>query len=248
MIYHMFMSYIKKNYEINISNNSIKKIKKTSVENWNKGFIQNLHLHYFYDFISDYWVQNRQVKDLMENIKNPDLLDKYSYTIKESDWIAALDRLVAEQMSYTGNSFNKKSRLFLEYLIKFKIKDDEKLKKEYFISRTKEPFSIEIEHIVPVNRIEQRDLLKVIPVYSLGNACYLTSKVNGGKGEKTMYEYAKERSGYKVDERFIKFVNYPKEEELDFMKSVTSEFKLGYANFLSNRLNELADEFMKYMI
>lgn len=248
MIYHMFMSYIKKNYKIDITNNKIERIKRKSVENWNKGFVQNLHLHYFYDFISDYWTQHRQVNDLMENIKNPALLDKYAYTISEKDWSKALDTFIEEQTTYAGPSFNKKTKLFLEYLIKFKIKDDVRLKKDYFISKNKEPLSIEIEHIVPVNRIEERDLLKVIPVYSLGNACYLTSKVNGGKHEQTMYEYAKERPGYKVDERFTKFVDYPEESELEFIKSLTSEFKTEYINFLRNRLNKLKTEFTDYMI
>ena len=248
MIYHMFMSYIKKNYEIDIPNNEIKRIKKKSVENWNKGFIQNLHLHYFYDFISDYWTQHRQVKDLMENIKNPDLLDKYAYTISKDDWSKTLNTFIDEQAIYTGPNFNKKTKLFLEYLIKFKIKEDAKLKKDYFISKNKEPLSIEIEHIVPVNRIEERDLLKVIPVYSLGNACYLTSKVNEGKHEQTMYEYAKERPGYIVDERFTKFVNYPEEKELKFIQSLTSEFKVEYINFLKYRLNSLEEEFIKYMV
>ncbi len=250
MIYHIFMAYIRKNYIIDVEKSEIRKIKRVTVDNWNKQFIKNVHLHYFYDFISDYWVKNRQVKDLMENIKNEDKLFKYSYEIPKEDWNRILNDFKNEQLSYFGSSFHKKTKLFLEYLIKFKIRDNEELKKKYFISKkTKEPLYIEIEHIVPVGRIEERNLLKDVPVYSLGNACYLTSKVNGGKHEKTIYEWIEEKPGIKVDEEFFKFVNYPREEELEnFIKAIPTIFKNEYIIFLSNRLDQLIEDFKKYMI
>ena len=248
MIYHMFMAYIKKNYTINVRANSVEKNKKSGLDNWNKNYVENLHLHYFHDYISNYWNTHRQVSDLMKGIQNDDFLYKYAFIITDEEWNEAFDTLKAEQMAYKSKSFHMKTKLLLDYLIKFKFKHNEKNKEYFKKPKTKDSFSIDYEHIVPLARFDERGI-EDIPKYSLGNACFLTSKVNKSKGLYTLYEQEKQIPGFKVDKKFLELISYPlTEEELSFVELNKEQFTIKYNEFISNRIDYLIQEFKDYMV
>ena len=248
MIYHMFMSYVKKNYTIDEKQKIITH-NTDGVTSWNKNFIANVHYHYFYDFLIDYWSANRQVTNLMDNIKNTEILYKYSSLIDNDKWEKALNAFKDEQLKYTAQNFSNKTKLFLEYLIKFKILQNKELKEKYFKSpKNGKDFTIDIEHIVPKDRFKEKlgeKNIKQIPAYSLGNACYLTSTFNEGKHSFTNYEYIDMRPEIKVNEEFNDFVDYPTREEIDFVKLEPIVFKSSYMDYLEKRLTNLMKEFLE---
>ena len=255
MIYHMFMAYIKKNYSIDIDNYQILKIENSRILEWNNKFKTNLHLYYFYDFLRDYWSENRQVTDLMKLIKNEEELNKYSITISDKEWNNVFQKFKLAQINETNFKINSKSKLFIDYLIKFKIKENPDLKKDYFINKkTKKPYVIDIEHIIPQKRLEDifnnsGHTINSCPVSSLGNLCYLTSIINRGKHEKTLYEETDDRPGYILNQEFLDFVTYPEKEEINsFIYSNFQEFYEGYINFINQRIDKLIKEFIDLKI
>ncbi len=247
MIYHMFISYIRKNYTIDIKNSEIIKNRQSGLDNWNKNFIQYLHLHYFYDFIRNSWSENRQVSDLMKAINDENELYKYSYIITDSEWKDAFEILKDEQLSSNSKGFNLKTKLFLDYLIEFKAKHNPALRDYFIVPKTRDHFSIDYEHIIPLTRFDERGIDNV-PKYSLGNACFLTSKVNKSKHGLTLYEQAEEIPGYVLDTTFLDFISYPKENEISFVDDNKEKFEVEYRNFISNRIDNLIDEFIEYKI
>ena len=250
MIYHMFMAYIKMNYDIDCVNYNIMRKKTPQIEKWNNNFKKKLHLHYFFDYMSNYWSEHRQVSDLMNLINNPKELFKYSSDIPDSEWKDMFERFKSMQVKENRGTISNKSKLFLDYLVKFKIKENPNLRRRYFKSKDdKSPLLIDVEHIVPKERIKQIYDIANQPVSlcltsAIGNLCYLTATVNRGKREKTIYESQEDRPGYIVDETFIEFVNYPKENELQFLKGKFDVFNKGYTSFINNRADKLIKEFM----
>ncbi len=249
MICHMFMSYIKHNYEdTDFKNLKVTRKRNGAVDNWNKDCLTYIHQHYFYDYLTDYWYNNRQVSNLTRDIQDANKTDKYSKSINAKEWKAALNDFKDEQLSYSGNQFSKKTKLFLDYLVKFKTIDHPELKDKYLtIDDLDSSDTIDIEHIVPKSRIEERTLEKELPVYSLGNACYLNSRFNKMKHEKTIYEFFKSIGRSDVDHsEFNEYINYPNESELKFIgESKREEFKQCYNEFIKKRLDILIEEFIE---
>ncbi len=244
MIYHMAMSYIRHNYEINLKNFTINKI---TDKKWNEKFVKYLPLHYFRDYITDFWKINRQVSDLSREVANKESLEKYVKNISPNEWQTAFTQLRENQLNEVGATVSLKAKLFIDYLVKYKIDLNPALKK-YFEKDEHNNFSIDFEHIIPQKRIEKQldfSHLKGYPISSLGNICYLASTDNRAKHEKTLYEYIENRPSFVLDKEYLSLINYPTQEDLAFIDYSPIEFDKEYKNFLGARLDSLFSDFLE---
>ena len=136
------------NYDIDIKNRIIKKKIGNDIKKWNDGFKKNLHLHYFYDYMTDFWNKNRQVTDLSNLINNESERNKYAFEISDNEWNVFFKDFIKDQLSDASRSFQPKTKLFLDYLIKFKIKNNPNLRRKYFVNNDRihnKKFYIDIE-------------------------------------------------------------------------------------------------------
>ncbi len=240
MIYHMIISYIRNNYVIDIDNHMIE---NKSNSEWNKKFRKNLYLYYFKDYISDYWKKNRQVADLMREIKNPESLNKYTKTISENEWRIAFEELKNNQLQEVTTAIPIKAKLFIDYLAKFKIRENPNLDK-YFNQ------NIDYEHIIPQNRINEQltsSEKKTFPISSLGNLCYLSYKDNRSKGKHTIYEYKEDRPSFVLNNEYLNLIDYPKVEEIYFIGTTSESFKVCYKEFIEHRMDIMIEEMIRYI-
>ena len=240
MIYHMAMSYFRNNYKVNIEEYTINNISNTD---WNKKYKKNLYLYYFKDYISDYWKKNRQVQDLMRELQNPESLNKYTKTISNDEWAKALSILKDNQLEEVTSQINIKAKMFIDYLVKFKIKKNRALEK-YFDK------NIDYEHIIPQQKISTQltsSEKKIFPISSLGNICYLASKDNRAKHENTLYEYSEDRPSFSLNKEYLELISYPTKEEINFIDNRSEEFKNRYREFITKRIEELIKEMKQYL-
>jgi len=240
MIYHMVISYFRNNYKIDIEEYTITVIANSD---WNKKYKKNLYLYYFKDHISDYWKKNRQVQDLMREIYNPNSLNKYTKTISNDEWSKALMLLRDNQLQEVTLQINSKAKIFIDYLVKFKIMENRALER-YFDK------NIDYEHIIPQQKISVQLTSaekKSFPVSSLGNICYLASKDNRSKHENTLYEYSEDRPSFVLNKEYLSLISYPSKEEINFIDNRSEEFKSRYREFIELRINSLIDEMKNYL-
>jgi len=240
MIYHMAMAYFRNNYKIDIEEYNVTII--TSAD-WNKKYKKNLYLYYFKDHISDYWKKNRQVQDLMRELHNPDSLNKYTKTISNDEWNNALLILRENQLQEVTTQINSKAKMFIDYLVKFKINENRALEK-YFDK------NIDYEHIIPQQKIAAQLTSaekKIFPISSLGNICYLASKDTRSKHENTLYEYSEDRPSFSLNKEYLSLISYPSKEDINFIDNRSEEFKTRYREFIEYRLDSLIEEIKKYL-
>lgn len=246
MLYHMAIAYIRKNYYIDCNDYTIKSIKDKS---WNEKYKRYLHLYYFKDYISDFWKKNRQVSDLMREIENKDSLYRYVNNISEEKWTTALDEFKENQLAEIGTTISIKTKMFINYLTKYKIMSNQS-NSQYMLSTYKgKSYKIDYEHIIPQKRIELKvKNLKDYPVSCLGNICYLSSTDNRAKKDKTLYEFTDDRPSFALNEEYLKLIDYPNKNELQFIDYNSEEFVKYYKEFISNRMNNLLNEIKDYLI
>jgi len=250
MLYHMALSYIKKNYYIDFYDYNIRNIKEKS---WNEKYKKYLHLYYFKDYISDFWKLNRQVSDLTREIENPDSLFRYANNISEEKWTEALDEFRKNQLAEVGTTISIKTKMFINYLTKYKIMENPMNTKYMLNTYQNKTLKIDYEHIVPQKRIElqiknSNRNTKNYPISCLGNICYLSSTDNRSKKEKTLYEFIEDRPSFALEKDYLKLINYPTSHELKFIDYSFEEFDKYYNNFISNRINNLINEIKQYLI
>lgn len=247
LIYHMLVSYIWEYYSFDIRNEKIEEKQDVLSK---ADFKKYAHLHYVKDCISDYWKINRQVSDLDREINNADSRRKYWHTITIADWTKSLDDFMDSQMG-VAKTIPQKNKLFINYLTKLKLKDEPEFK-VYFQSKYEgDENDIDFEHITPQKIISNciKDLSsakqKRYPFSAVGNLCYLSAKDNRSKRDKTIYENMKDRPAYVQDEKYLSFIDYPKEDQLDFLHLNNTQFRERYEVFVDNRQNELKSEFVE---
>ena len=114
MLYHMAISYIRKNYYIDFYNYEIRDIRDVK---WNEKYKKYLHLHYFKDYIGDFWKKNRQVSDLTREIEIYESLCRYARNVSESEWDNVFATFVSDQINDVGCTISIKTKIFLNYLI-----------------------------------------------------------------------------------------------------------------------------------
>lgn len=240
MIYHMAISYIRNNYYVDCDNFEIG---NRGNKLWNDKYKKYLPLYYLKDYITDYWKINRQVSDLSREINNNISLNRYVNNISVKEWTEVFNYFREQQLNEMGKTVSLKSKLFLDYLVKLKISSTPELDR-YFNKDFMEATSIDFEHIIPVKRIEiQVGTLKHLPVYSLGNLCYLASKDNRSKKEKTLYEFIDDRASLLLNKKYIDLINYPEKNELFFINYSTFEFDKHYRVFISERMDLMFEQF-----
>lgn len=248
LIYHMIVSYIKEYYDINLEKETIEEkdsdLPKTD-------FKKYALYHYFYDCITDFWNNNRQVSDLEREITDEKRRRRYWYNIKMEDWEEAI-QLFMDSQKASRKRVLQKNKLFIDFLTKLKVRENHQYE-HYFTedSLEKKEYHLDIEHIVPKkvidNHIKGLPELeqKVFPVSAVGNLCYLTSKDNRAKKHKTLYEYVEDSAAFATDDDFMECVLYPSEEELRFKDLNIDDFCKGYYEFIDERQNQLKQEFLK---
>ena len=87
-----------------------------------------------------------------------------------------------------------------------------------------------------------------IPVYSLGNVCYLTSHINRSKKGKNIPDFEAKYPGLEISNKYRKLVNYPDDKELDFAKYNKQKFEEGYQDFINKRVDFLIKDFKDKVI
>lgn len=264
MLYHMAMSYILNNYNIDMEKFKVISLKGKSTLTKMEDFENYLPYHYLKDSLDDFWSKHRQVSDLKQLIDNDS--DRYYCKISTSEWNDTLNEFAKEQKDYRQNQFSFKTKLFLDYLVKGKI-NNEKLTKDqqedekYFTVVTdvdnKVVRTVDYEHIVTIESIQSKykdkDIKKIIndddiPVYSLGNVCYLTSHINRSKKGKNIPDFEAKYPGLEISNKYRKLVNYPEDKELEFAKYNKQRFEEQYQKFIDGRIDKLIKDFKTHVI
>ena len=245
MLYHIFMGYINKNYTIDLQNY---KIQKNYNKAFNDKFIKYLPSHYLYDYLNDFWKDNRQVSDLTRELNNLEHLTKYSNKISDEKWNTLFVKFRNNQLDEVGGkTISTKAKLFLNYLIKLKLNNNP-ANNAYIVKKiNNDNYIVDYEHIVPMQRLLDKvpsSKISSYPISSIGNLCYLSIKDNRSKHEKTIYEDNNDRPSYCINEDYLKFINYPTKQELNsFIDLEFSEFDSKYRKYLGDRIDELCNDF-----
>ena len=245
LAYHIFMAYVKEYYNIDVKTWSITK-KESSLSI--KQFRKYLPVHYVYDCITDYWRINRQVSDLTRDINDYAKRTKYWTNIRVEAWESALLSFIDSQKS-VSKTIPQKNKIFIDYMMKLKLKINPNFTK-YFNMIGEDDKVIDIEHIVPKKEIQAhiKDMRvsqqNLFPVSCLGNICYLASKDNRAKKEKTIYEYNENRPSFSLNTDYLNFILYPKNEELRFVHYSNLDFREEYFRFIKDRTEMIRKEFL----
>lgn len=248
LTYHMIVSYIKEYYDINDKNGTIEK-KESNLSK--DDFEKYAHLHYFYDCITDFWKENRQVTDLQREVADEKRRQKYWYNITTEEWIEATNKFMDSQLSI-GAKITQKNKVFIDFLTKLKIMENPQYKNCFSEQNIKnKEFPLDIEHIMPKKVIQDHisDLpdsqQKLIPVSAVGNLCYLTARDNRAKGHKTLYDFLEGRPAFYEKPRFLECVLYPSKEDLKFKDYNNEQFLERYYKFIEKRQKEQQEEFLR---
>lgn len=245
LIYHIFVSYVKERYTIDIKTQSILK-KENSLPD--SDFKKYVPLHYVYDCLTEYWRSNRQVSDLQRDLHN-EKSKKYWYNLKLSDWEVGLQMFLDSQES-VSKTIPQKNKLFIDFLIKCKLELQPQFTINFNNNDNEKSGYLDFEHITPKKRIQAhiKDLpvrkQSNYPISSIGNICYLAVKDNRAKREKTIYEYGKDRPSYAFNEAYLSFITYPSKESLQFLNCNNVDFRDGYEKFIGQRSNDLRNQFL----
>lgn len=248
LIYHILISYIRQYYTVDLQTFGIRRKSEALPL---KEFRTYLPLHYVYDCITDYWRINRQVSDLQRDLNDLHKRCKYWSAIKLSDWEKGIDDFLLAQNS-VSKAVPQKNKLFIDFLMKMKLKE----KPQYyphFANSEEKGGSLDFEHIVPKKVIQMhiRDLCvsqqNLFSLSAVGNLCYLTVKDNRAKQEQTIYEYKEDRPSYAVDAHYLDFIEYPQEDELQFLHYANIDFRNEYRKFIKHRGERLRVEFLRLL-
>lgn len=211
---------------------------KTSKEK----LINNLEYYYLYDIIRNFWRGTGDTKayELANN-------DRYEITIEKKSWESALDEWFREEMQ--KREFGRKripdvSILFYKYLYTYSLTAYEELS----------GIEYDIEHLVPVDRLNDIKGTKGIPINVFPNLCLLDSKLNNQKKALTFYEYFDkqvsdgELTPPQADLEIEKVEKYSHtlRADLNFVNNSMTFNEKEYRNFLNNRYDKVKDLFFKF--
>lgn len=154
------------------------------------------------------------------------------------------------------------SKLIIDYLLKLKIEElqdnDKKEINELFEKKrlAEKCKMIDFEHIVSKKKFEHiigeniKELCKKYKIYSLGNLCYLDSKLNRAKGGWTVYEFKDKYDvflGNVEKSNYLSAISYPKEYELEFVNEKKDVFIDEYNQFVTNREENIIKELKRLL-
>lgn len=228
---HMFISCFNILYDFNSKEYTIDKKNNSKIF---KQFKKYLPLNLFYDIISDYWSANRQVSDLHNNIVNEELLYKYTNNISRQDISNALVEYIDIANENKRKSITSESKFILNFAHKINLEKNQ----EYRESMSNK--KLDFEHITPKERISE--IIDDIPVSSIANLCVMLPRDNRSKKQLTLYEDEKSRATYKLSEKILDLMIYPKKSELNFLDLSKDQKKIEFKIFIKNRRNTLVNE------
>lgn len=249
-VYYMIMSVFKHKYVINTT---AKTIQENEDKDWIKNFKANAYKWYFYHFITGFWNINRQVSDLKNIIDGKTNTDvDYSLSISSDYWNNAITPyLDSSRDSLTTRSIPAELKLFLNYYYRFLIKEDANRRKFFeakFDDNDTDPehvIQFDIEHIIPFDKFS--NFKGQIPMSVLGNLCYLAVKDNRSKRDNTIYDYAKDRPALTYNQDFLRTIDYPSREELNFINCPLDQFKTPYEDLVKRRETTMVQKFIKFI-
>ncbi len=249
-VYYSVMSVFKHKYIINLSS---KYIQENEDKTWIKEFKQNAFKWYFYHQITGFWNANRQVTDLKNIIDGKTHTDvDYSKNISSDYWDKALSEYLDNKRdSLITRTIPNEIKMFLNYYYRFLIEEDANRKKYFeakFDTGDTDPdheIKFDIEHIVPFDKFA--NFGGQIPMSVLGNLCYLAVKDNRSKRDNTIYEYAKDRPALTYDTEFLKTIDYPSRDELNFINCPLAQFKEPYEKLVNKREKTMINKFISFI-
>lgn len=247
-IYHMIVSVFRNKYDLDLKIKTVTQKEANVSKKWIDNFKKYAFIHYLNDVVTNYWSINRQVTDLTRELnETAGSMSKYTFDISKNTLIDGFSSFSEESiLKATGKTADNTTKLLLNYFYRLKEKKTGKnyFKKELEISDADFKYSFDIEHIVPKEKFEKFGK-EVFSISYIGNLCYLSIKDNRSKRNLTLYEYADSRPALKIDEEFVKFIEYPSRDELGFIDCNLDEFKNPYQLLIKNRgekvLKELAE-------
>ena len=247
-IYHMIVSVFRNKYDLDLKIKTIAPKGTYDANKWIENFKKYAFIHYLHDVVTNYWNINRQVSDLTREL-NPTTgsMSKYTFDISKKTLSDDFATFAEDSIGKaTGKTADLTTKLLMNYYYKLKEAKEGKsyFKKEFEVSDGTVEYSFDIEHIVPKEKFERFEN-EVFSRSFIGNLCYLSIKDNRSKRDLTLYEYADARPALKIDEDFVKFIDYPTREELGFVDCDLEEFRDSYSKFIKDRgdrvLNDLAE-------
>ena len=219
------------------------------LETWEdkKEWVKNIQYYYLYDKIERNWrgSGDSRIEDMLSTTI-------YENIITKEIWRNSLNRWFREyqitRKQTQRSSIDNTDLLFLNYIYKHLVTYDD---------LTNPDKKFHLEHIIPVKLLkdyisENLDNVKIsegLPISSVANLCYLDATINNSKGEKTIYQYAKEKPEEfnlaKVEEKFT----FTSEEDLALIDSLdedpSPEWRDEYFEYLKKRFNILVEKFLE---
>lgn len=212
---------------------------------WNtkKGWIKNIPLHYLYDQIEDNWrgSGDKRIEDMLTSNRYYMTISQAAWKKNLSDWFR--DKEMTKNQS-RRTSIDSKDILFLNYIYTHVFSN-------YEIQANKQ---FHLEHLIPVKTLTSflasgKNKNDGLPISAVSNLCYLEAELNQKKGNKTIYEFIKD----KPDQADIKTIEekctFTKESEMDFVDLRTGKQDDGwetfYFEFLEKRFMTLIDKFIE---
>ena len=243
-IYHLIIVAFKHLYNFDAKTKTLSLKDSKEVEQWKMQFNQYAYKWYLYHHITGFWNLNRQVNDLKRLLETEEGTEIYTTNISRQQWDTALkDYINQVKPGATSRNIDNDIKLILNYLYKMMIKEDKN--RENYFTKTDSKGNVvtfDIEHIVPYAKFAKFD--EELPVSALGNLCYLPVKDNRSKRDKTIYDYAEDRPSLTYDPEFLKIIDYPSREELEFKDCSFDEFKQPYLAMVEKREANIVEKFL----
>lgn len=214
-------------------------------ENWNmkESWISHIPFHYLYDQIEDNWrgSGDKRIEEMLSS-------NRYRTAIPIEDWKKNLlgwfseKELTKKQNRRT--SIDSRDILFLNYIYTHVFSNYD----------VKGDTQFHLEHLIPVNTLTSY-LLSCkkkdggLPISAVSNLCYLDAELNQKKGNKTIYEYIKDKPNEENLTKVEEKCTFTKESDMDFVALRTGDHDEGwetfYTEFLENRFDTLISKFIE---
>jgi hypothetical protein len=208
---------------------------KTIKSDWkqvNKNLRENLPYHYLHDLLRGLWRNSGDSKSLLMSNRV-----KYERPLARSTWNIALDewfKSESEKQEKNRANISDLSVLFMKYIYTHLFTAHEELSVK----------EIEIEHIIPVDRLKPLVGTKGIAISAISNLCFIDKKLNRSKGSSTFYEYADEKKGTPNAIKLSEVEKYTFIKRKDIAFSYEQAVELDdYESFLENRFSLMKEQF-----
>ena len=230
-------SYIITLFKLKYSFKDGKIINNVNTKDDENKFKRNLHKHYIYDILRGYWSGSGDTK--LDNITSEISKSPYFGDVQKELFIQIIDEWLNVQNSKSTSSISQESKLFLNYVLVSKIKNQ-----IYDIE------NLDFDHIVPRNRFKKiLGNSDKVPVSSINNIALIPSFDNRRKRDKTYYELERDNSSLtKLVPQMLELHSYPARDEINFIESSQNSTIGNYYNFIKVRKDFISREFIKGII